>query len=176
MSPKLHLHFVEVVGLSETPSAVRGLLRIGAQKPKTHLRQRPLHLLPGEEYAGLSPTGMEFTVVNAAQLRSLRSLSLFLVLPGLLGLIVSATISVHYLDTLPKLPHPEELRMTARNIHGTIVYQTAEEDRQLSLMEDSSVGVFLVGLGLGLVYLWKWGIVDAIGAGEDDLAREESNS
>ena len=165
-----------MVGLSETPSALRGLVQIYAQKPKTHLRQWQLHLLPGEEYASLSSKGLEFTVVNAAQLRSLRLLSLFLVLPGLLGLIVSATISVRYLDTLPKLPHPEELRMTARNIHGTIVYQTEEEDRQLSLMEDCSVGVFLVGLGLGLVYLWKWGIVDAIGAGEDDLAPEESNS
>jgi len=68
-------------------------------------------------------------------------------------MIVSAMISTHYLDTLPQSPAPDEMRMTPRNIHGVDVYQTVEEDRKLSLIEDSSVGVFLVGLCLGLVYL-----------------------
>jgi hypothetical protein len=38
-----------------------------------------------------------------------------------------------------------------------VVYQTPEEDRRLNLMEYSSVGIFLVGLGLSIVYLERWG-------------------
>lgn len=95
-------------------------------------------------------------------------------LPGLAGLIISASISTSYLDSLPRLPVPSEMRLTPRNIHGTIVYQTVEEDRRLNLLEDSSVGVFLVGLGLGLVYLRKWGIAQAIGAEDEELSQEET--
>ncbi|MGA2560717.1 MAG: hypothetical protein ABSF17_13645 [Terracidiphilus sp.] len=73
-----------------------------------------------------------------AQLARLRVISLTLLLPGLAGLIVSAMFSVHYLDTMPKWPSPQELRTVPRNIHGTVVYQTAKEDRELNLMEYSS--------------------------------------
>lgn len=110
--------------------------------------------------------------MKAAQLATLRFVSLLLLLPGLAGLLISATISTHYLDTLPKWPTPAELRMTPRNIHGTIVYQTIEEDRRLSLLEYGSVGVFLVGLGLGLVYLEKWGSARARETEEDDNLSE----
>ena len=107
------------------------------------------------------------------QLSTLRFLSLLFLFPSLAGLILSAMISTHYLDTLPTLPHPEQMRMTPRNIHGVIVYQTEEEDRRLSLMEGSSVVVFLLGLGSGLVYLRKRGIAAAIEAEEDELTPEE---
>jgi hypothetical protein len=102
------------------------------------------------------------------QLAALRSFSLLLLLPGLAGMIVSAMISTHYLDTLPQSPAPDEMRMTPRNIHGVDVYQTVEEDRKLSLIEDSSVGVFLVGLCLGLVYLEKWGSARAHASEQDE--------
>lgn len=117
----------------------------------------------------------EFRSVKVAQLSRLRFLALFFLLLGLAGLIVSATISAHYLDTLPTLPNAEELRMTPRNIHGVVVYQTKEEDRKLSLIEGVSVSAFLIGLGLGLVYMRKWGIAEAIGAAEDDHMAEEIN-
>jgi hypothetical protein len=107
-----------------------------------------------------------------AQLARLRVISLTLLLPGLAGLIVSAMFSVHYLDTMPKWPSPQELRTVPRNIHGTVVYQTAKEDRELNLMEYSSVGVFLVGLGLGLVYLEKWGARQARVVEEDEALTE----
>ena len=112
--------------------------------------------------------------MRSAQLGKLKMLALLLILPGLAGLIVSAMISVHYLDTMPKWPSPRELRTVPRNIHGSVVYQTAQEDRKLDLIEYSSVGVFLVGLGLGLVYLEKWGSVQ-VRAGEEDseLAKSE---
>jgi hypothetical protein len=84
-------------------------------------------------------------------------IALALILPGLAGLIVSAMISVHYLDTMPRWPSPQELRTVPRNIHGIVVYQTIAEDRRLDMIEYSSVGVFVAGLGLGLVYLEKWG-------------------
>jgi len=95
--------------------------------------------------------------MKTAQLRTLKAISLALIMPGLAGLIAAAMLSVHYLDTMPRWPSPEEMRTIPRNIHGVVVYQTEPEDRNLNLVEYSSVGVFVVGLGLGLVYLEKWG-------------------
>jgi hypothetical protein len=111
--------------------------------------------------------------MKAAQLATLRFVALLFLLPGLAGLIVSAMISTHYLDTMPKFPAPEELRMTPRNIHGTVVYQTEDEDRRLDLIEYSSVGVFVIGLGLSLYYLEKWSVVRGREAEEDDQLSEE---
>jgi uncharacterized membrane protein len=110
--------------------------------------------------------------MKAAKLATLRFIALSFMLPGLAGLLISAMISTHYLDTMPRIPVPQELRMTPRNIHGTVIYQTEREDRRLSLIEYSSVGVFLVGLGLGLVYLEKWGSARAREAEEDDQLSE----
>jgi len=111
--------------------------------------------------------------MKASNLATLRFISLLFLLPGLAGLILSAMVSTHYRDTLPRMPAPEELRMTPRNIDGTVVYQTAEEDSRLSVMEYSSVGVFLVGLSLGLVYLEKWGGFRAKEAEDEDKLRED---
>jgi hypothetical protein len=105
--------------------------------------------------------------MKTRQLARLKAVALTFMLPGLAGLIVSAMVSGHYLDTMPKWPSPQELRTVPRNIHGFVVYQTAAEDRRLNLIEYSSVGVFLVGLGLGLLYLEKWG------ARQSSMAREE---
>ncbi|HEY3707562.1 MAG TPA: hypothetical protein VGL22_21045 [Terracidiphilus sp.] len=112
--------------------------------------------------------------MNHRQLGLLRSFSLFFLLPGLAGLLFSAMVSTHYLDTLPRLPVPAEMRMVPRNIHGTVVYQTEQEDRMLTLVEDCSVGVFLIGLGTGLVYLRKWGIAQALSAEDDDQVPEQA--
>ncbi len=107
--------------------------------------------------------------MKPAQMGTLKFFSLLFLLPGLAGLIVSAMISTHYLDTLPKWPAPDQMRITPRNIHGTVVYQTVEENSRLNLLEYSSVGVFLIGLGLGFVYLAKWGIVQALGADDEEM-------
>jgi len=101
----------------------------------------------------------EVNRMKASHLARLRWLSLLFLLPGLGGLIVSAVISTGYADTLPRTAAPDEMRIVPRNIHGIVVYQTEREDRRLSVMEDSSVGIFLVGLALGLVYLARWGNV-----------------
>jgi hypothetical protein len=110
--------------------------------------------------------------MTMAQLAKLRVISLVLLLPGLAGLIISSMVSVHYLDTMPKWPSPHELRTIPRNIHGTVVYQTEKEDRTLNWMEYSSVGVFLVGLTLGLVYLEKWSARQVPVTEEDDALTE----
>jgi hypothetical protein len=107
--------------------------------------------------------------MKPAKLAMLRTISLTLMLPGLAGLIVSAMFSVHYLDTMPRWPSPQQLRMIPRNINGVVVYQTAAEDRKLDLMEYTSVGVFMAGLVLGLVYLEKWG------ATQSGMVEEEQN-
>ena len=91
------------------------------------------------------------------KLAALKFFALLFLLPGLAGLIISAIISTHYLDTMPRSPVPEQQQTVPRGIHGVTVYQTVAEDRRLNVIEYTSVGVFLVGLTLGLVYLEKWG-------------------
>lgn len=113
--------------------------------------------------------------MTSAQLGTLKFFALLFLLPGLAGLIVSALVSIRYLDTLPRQPVFEESRVIPRGIHGTIVYQTQQEDRKLNLMEYSSVSVFGVGLLLGLVYLEKWGSAQSRAADdEQDLAQRTS--
>lgn len=106
--------------------------------------------------------------MTTARLATLKFFALLFLLPGLAGLIVSAMISTHYLDTMPRWPAPEVNRVVPRGIHGTTVYQTPAENRDLNLIEGTSVGVFLVGLALGVVYLEQWGAL------QSRLAEEES--
>ena len=106
--------------------------------------------------------------MKAAKLATLKFVSLLFMLPGLAGLIVAANISAHYLEVMPKWPTLEDGRIVPREIHGTVVYQTAAEDSRLSIIEYSSVGVFVVGLALGLVYLEQWGAAQARTSEDDD--------
>lgn len=105
--------------------------------------------------------------MKAARLAVLKFFALLFLLPGLAGLIVAAMISTHYLDTMPKWPAPEEQRIVPREIHGTTVYQTAAENRELNVIEYSSVGVFVIGLVVGVIYLEKWGSAQSRAAEED---------
>jgi hypothetical protein len=111
--------------------------------------------------------------MKPTQLATLKFFALLFLLPGLAGLILSAMISTHYLDSLPRWATPEQMRVVPRNINGTVVYQTVQEDRTLSVIEDTSVGVFVIGLGLGLVYLEKWGS-SRVELGEEDEAAQQS--
>jgi uncharacterized membrane-anchored protein YitT (DUF2179 family) len=110
----------------------------------------------------------EVSAMKSKSLAKLKTIALALILPGLAGLIASAMVSVHYLDTMPRWTSPRESRTVPRNIHGIIVFQTAIEDRNLNLVEYSSIGVFVAGLGLGLVYLEKWSVRQARAAQESD--------
>jgi len=109
--------------------------------------------------------------MKITHLARLRFLALLFLLPGLGGLVASAVISTRYLNTLPRAAALEEMRTIPRNIHGTVIYQTEQEDRRLSLVEDSSVGVFLIGLLVGLVYLERWGSIrhTELDSEEDDI-------
>lgn len=106
--------------------------------------------------------------MKAARLATLRFVALLFLLPGLAGLIVSAMVSTHYLDTLPRSPVLETSRVVPRGIHGVTVYQTPKENQELNLLEYSSVGVFAIGLVLGLVYLEKWGSAQARASDQDE--------
>ena len=112
--------------------------------------------------------------MKSAHLATLKFFALLFLLPGLAGLIVSAMISTHYLYTLPKFPVPEQDRVVPRGIHGITVYQTPQENRELNLMEFGSVGIFVIGLGLSVVYLEKWGSAQ-VRAGEEDQPLEQAN-
>jgi hypothetical protein len=97
--------------------------------------------------------------MRRSNLPVLKFFALLFLLPGLAGLVISAVISTDYLENLPKSPDPIQERMTPRNVHGIVIYQTVKEDQRLSAMEYTSVSVFLVGLLLGIVYLEKWSSV-----------------
>ena len=56
-----------------------------------------------------------------------------------------------------------------------MIYQTEQEDRKLSRIEYSSVGVFVIGVVLGVVYLEKWGATQ-VGYGEEDDELAEDRS
>jgi hypothetical protein len=103
---------------------------------------------------------------------TLKFFSLLFLLPGLAGLIVSAVLSLNYGNTLPKFPMPEQSRTVPRAINGQVIYQTEAEDRKLNEIEFASVGVFVLGAVLGLVYLAKWGMARAIAPDDEDAANE----
>ena len=112
--------------------------------------------------------------MKQTKLAALRFFALLFILPGLAGLIISAMISTHYLEVMPRGPVLVEGRIVPREIHGIVVYQTTDENRQLNLIEYSSVGIFVFGLGLGLVYLEKWGALQSRASDEEsDFAQEE---
>jgi len=104
----------------------------------------------------------------------LKFFALLFLIPGLIGLVVSAIVSTEYLQTMPRFPIPTEERMTPRNVHGVIIYQTLEEDERLSMMEYTSVSVFVIGLFLGIVYLEKWSTVRQAEAENDTFEEAEA--
>lgn len=110
--------------------------------------------------------------MKTKQLARRRRTALFFILPGLAGLVISAVISTEYMITLPRSPALAEMSTIPRNINGFVVYQTAAEDRRLSIMEDSSVGIFVLGLSLGLFYLEKWGETQSREPERDDAWTE----
>ena len=95
--------------------------------------------------------------MEAGKLATLRFCALLFLLPGLCGRILSAVISTHYLDTVPRWPTPDELRMTPRSVHGIVVYLTEQEDRQLTIIERTSTFSLILGLSFGFFYMEKWG-------------------
>lgn len=105
--------------------------------------------------------------MRLAQLAVLRFFALLFILPGLVGLIVSAMISTHDLSSMPKDPVPTEGRIVPREIHGVVIYQTTRENSTLNAIEYSSVGIFVIGLGIGLVFLEKWGTLQSRYAHEE---------
>lgn len=109
--------------------------------------------------------------MKTARLATLKFFALLFLLFGLAGLIASAAISTHYLVVLPRVPAPgptpDEFRSLPRSIHGVTVYQTAKENRLLNMWEFTSVGIFLVGVTLSVIYLEKWGGMQ-VPAGEEE--------
>lgn len=110
--------------------------------------------------------------MESNQRLTLKFFSLLFLLPGIAGLIVSAMISLHYGNTLPKWPVPEQSRTVPRLINGQVIYQTEQEDLELNEIEFASVGVFLVGATLGLLYMARWGMARAIASDDEDTAIE----
>ena len=111
--------------------------------------------------------------MRIVSLATLKFLALLFLIPGSAGLILSAVTSTDYLDNLPRFPVPQERRMVPRNINGTVVYQTSDEDQKLTLLEDASAGIFLMGIGVGLVYLEKWSHLRSRASEEEEEGIED---
>lgn len=107
--------------------------------------------------------------MKSSRLFPIKFFALLFILPGLAGLVVSATVSAAYLEDLPRQVAVEQLRTVPRSIDGVVVYQTEQEDRELNQIEYGSVGVLLIGIFLGVVYLEKWG------ARQTQIAAEEKS-
>jgi hypothetical protein len=128
----------------------------------------------GPERLAVETAGLMRIAMENEHVAKLRFLSLMFLVPGLIGLMISATLSGIYMNTLPRSPDPQNLRMVPRNINGYTVYETDDEDRRLGRTEYGSITIFLIGLGMALVHFQKWGLARAIESEADDFAEEES--
>jgi len=83
----------------------------------------------------------------------LRFFAFLFLLPGLVGLVASAALSIHYFNTRSHQPEPRYSRTVPRELKGQTVYITAREDQQLDFLRYYGLRSFGIGLGLGLLYL-----------------------
>jgi hypothetical protein len=104
---------------------------------------------------------------------TIKQISIALLVPSIAGMIWAGTIRASYLDTLPKRPVFEQLRVVPRNIGGTVVYQTEQESSLLTRIDIVSAAIFLVGALFGIVYLRRWGMRQMLENDEDQALAEE---
>jgi len=95
--------------------------------------------------------------MQAAKLSLLRLLVLIFLLPGIIGLALSAITATQYLAHNTKLPEPDQYRMTPRSIQGVTVYLTETEDLYLTRLDRASTLALVLAVGFGLIYLEQWG-------------------
>src|ERR1700722_14928577 len=110
--------------------------------------------------------------MDVQQLRTVRLMTWLLLVSGMAGLLISASISTRYLEELPRMPVPVEMRMTPRSIEGTVVYVTTEEDKTLTLLEYFSLGAFVSGICFGFVHLRQWGLAYHMSAEVDEYSED----
>lgn len=103
----------------------------------------------------------------SSALRAMRMISLLFLLAGIGGYIASTIVVEQDRMTLPRGLVLAQGRMIPREIHGTTIYLTREENRRLNLFEYSSMTMLLAGAGLGLLF---WTKLSQSGAysGEDE--------
>lgn len=103
----------------------------------------------------------------SSALRTVRMISLLFLLAGIGGYIVSTVLAEQALVTFPQGLVLAQGRMIPREIHGTTIYLTREENRRLNLFEYSSMAMLLTGATLGFFF---WTKLSQSGAysGEDD--------
>lgn len=101
----------------------------------------------------------------------LQFFSLLFLVPGIFGLVVSTILSTSYLATLPRIPDPQTLRMTPREIHGVTVFETEQEDETLTRVEYAALGCFIVGLVFGVMYIEKRSALRAMETEQELMGR-----
>lgn len=94
-------------------------------------------------------------------LKKLRALALLFLFPGLAGLLASASLDTFYFQNSPQMADMPTGHILPHEIHGLTVYLTPDQDHKLRLWEYGSVGIFLVGMLLGVVYLERWAAMRA---------------
>lgn len=97
--------------------------------------------------------------------RICKAAMLLSLLIGLGGLLYSGTLAREYLQNLPRYPDPAQGRMVPREVAGVVIYETETEDRKIKSVEDTAAGILVCGIGLLLIYAYKWGLTQ-VTAGE----------
>jgi hypothetical protein len=107
----------------------------------------------------------------------LRIVSLLLLISGTCGMFCSAVLVMSELQGLPRFSNPAERRVIPRDLLGVTVYQTADENGQLTTLENWSAGAFTAGLLLWLLYVQKRGLAQGLGSDPDDAeGNDEENT
>lgn len=103
----------------------------------------------------------------SSALRAMRIFSLLFLIAGIGGYIVSTALSEQARTNLPQGLVLAQGRMVPREIHGTTIYLTREENRRLNFFEYSSMAMLLTGAALGFLF---WTKLSQSGAysGEDE--------
>jgi hypothetical protein len=76
---------------------------------------------------------------------------------GLTGIVWAASLWGYQADKLPHIANGSTGRIYPRNIHGTVVYQTATERNYLERVQYGTIGILTLGIVMSLIYDKKWG-------------------
>ena len=80
---------------------------------------------------------------------ALNFFAMLLLLPGLLALVVNASLKTHYFDSRPRVAN--EIYTAPCPLNGQVVYITDDEDQQLNFLWFYGVRGFTIGLCLWIL-------------------------
>ncbi len=83
----------------------------------------------------------------------LKFAALLFLLPGLGALVLNATLSTRDYASMPTEADPDTGRVVPRIVHDRTIFITESQNRQLSFLHHYGSWAFVIGIGLGFLYL-----------------------